>query len=81
MQEIAKFEPVKEVRGKGLMIGIEFDIEIAEIRKKLLFDKKIFTGVSGKHIIRLLPPLNLKIENAQFFIKKFEEVLNEMALI
>ncbi|MDA3929332.1 MAG: aminotransferase class III-fold pyridoxal phosphate-dependent enzyme [Prolixibacteraceae bacterium] len=81
MQEIAKFEPVKEVRGNGLMIGIEFDIEIAEIRKKLLFDKKIFTGVSGKHIIRLLPPLNLKIENAQFFIKKFEEVLNEMALI
>ncbi|MDA3816305.1 MAG: aminotransferase class III-fold pyridoxal phosphate-dependent enzyme [Prolixibacteraceae bacterium] len=78
MDELSKFDQIKEVRGLGLMIGIEFEQEITEIRKKLLFDKKIFTGVSGKHIIRLLPPLNLKKENATLFIQKFKEVLDEL---
>lgn len=78
MDELSKFDQIKEVRGLGLMIGIEFEQEITEIRKKLLFDKKIFTGVSGKHIIRLLPPLNLKKENAQLFVQKFKEVLDEI---
>lgn len=78
IEEISKFPEVKEVRGKGLMIGIEFENEIAAIRKKLLFEKKIFTGVSGKHIIRLLPPLNLKKENAKLFLDKFREVLDEL---
>jgi len=79
MEELSKFEAIKEVRGRGLMIGIEFENEITEIRKKLLFDKKIFTGVSGQHVIRLLPPLNLKKENAKFFLDKLREVLDEMA--
>lgn len=79
MDELKKIDGIKEVRGLGLMIGIEFEQEIAEIRKKLLFDKKIFTGVSGKNIIRLLPPLNLKKENAAIFLDKFKEVLNELA--
>ncbi|HKK81316.1 MAG TPA: aminotransferase class III-fold pyridoxal phosphate-dependent enzyme [Prolixibacteraceae bacterium] len=78
MDELSKFDQIKEVRGLGLMIGIEFEQEISEIRKKLLFDKKIFTGVSGKHIIRLLPPLNLKKENATLFIQKFKEVLDKI---
>ncbi|MDA3879425.1 MAG: aspartate aminotransferase family protein [Prolixibacteraceae bacterium] len=78
MDELVKFDQIKEVRGLGLMIGIEFEQEIAPIRKKLLFDKKIFTGVSGKHIIRLLPPLNLKKENATLFLQKFKEVLEEI---
>ncbi|MGF7140471.1 aspartate aminotransferase family protein [Roseimarinus sediminis] len=75
MKELALVDGIKEVRGLGLMIGIEFDREIAEIRKKLLFEKKIFTGVSGKRTIRLLPPLNLKKENAAYFIEKLKEVL------
>lgn len=79
MDELRKIEAIKEVRGVGLMIGVEFDFEIAELRKKLLFEKKIFTGVSGKHIIRLLPPLNLKKENVTFFIEKLKEALNEIA--
>ena len=79
MTEIAKFDQVKEVRGLGLMIGIEFENEISAIRNKLLFDKKIFTGVSGQHVIRLLPPLILKKENVKHFIEKFGEVLNELA--
>lgn len=78
IDELTKFEQIKAVRGIGLMIGIEFEQEVADIRKKLLFEKKIFTGVSGKNIIRLLPPLNLKKEHATFFIEKLKEVLGEM---
>ena len=47
MEELAKIEGIKEVRGLGLMIGIEFETPIKDIRRKLLFEKHIFTGVSG----------------------------------
>ena len=66
---------IKEVRGRGLMLGVEFDGPVAEIRKKLLFDKHIFTGVSGKNMIRLLAPLVLSKEDVDIFIKALEEVL------
>ena len=66
---------MKEVRGRGLMIGVEFDGPIAEIRRKLLFDKHIFTGVSGKNMIRLLAPLVLSKDDVDIFIKALEEVL------
>ncbi|MGQ1787018.1 MULTISPECIES: aspartate aminotransferase family protein [unclassified Saccharicrinis] len=58
------------VRGYGLMIGVEFADEIVELRKKLLFEDKIFTGVSGTKTIRILPPLNLSIGEADLFIDK-----------
>ena len=66
---------IKEVRGRGLMIGVEFDGPIAELRRKLLFDKHIFTGVSGKNMIRLLAPLVLTKDDVDIFIKALEEVL------
>lgn len=66
-----------EIRGKGLMIGLEFKEPIKEIRQKLLFEYGIFTGVSGQYMIRLLPPLCLSIEQADVFLKAFEEVLKE----
>ncbi len=66
---------IKEVRGRGLMIGVEFDGPIAENRRKLLFDKHIFTGVSGKNMIRLLAPLVLSKDDVDIFIKALEEVL------
>ncbi len=64
-----------EIRGYGLMIGIEFDNPIADLRKKLLFENKIFTGVSGTNTIRILPPLSLNIDQADFFINKLSESL------
>jgi acetylornithine aminotransferase len=79
IKELSKIEQIKEVRGKGLMIGIEFDFNIADLRKKLLFEKKIFTGVSGTTVIRLLPPLNLKKEHAILFLDKLKESLVELA--
>jgi acetylornithine aminotransferase len=66
-----------EVRGKGLMIGIEFQFPIKEIRQKLLFDYGIFTGVSGQNIIRLLPPLSLTIQQADEFLAAFKAVCVE----
>ncbi len=77
LEELRKIEGIKEVRGLGLMIGIEFDNPVSLIRKNLLFDKKIFTGVSGGNIIRLLPPLCLSKQDAMLFLKKFKEVLAE----
>ncbi len=66
---------IKEVRGRGLRIGVEFSGPIAELRRKLLFDKHIFTGVSGKNMIRLLAPLTLTKDDVDIFIKALEEVL------
>ena len=75
LEKLGTFSQIKEVRGKGLMIGLEFEAPIKPIRQKLLKEENIFTGVSGTNIIRLLPPLTLNIEQAEEFISKFEKVL------
>ncbi|MDR1679143.1 MAG: aminotransferase class III-fold pyridoxal phosphate-dependent enzyme [Prevotellaceae bacterium] len=75
--ELRKFPQVKEVRGMGLMIGIEFDYEVKELRRKLLFEKRVFTGASGTTVIRLLPPLCLSKSDADEFLGKFRECLKE----
>jgi len=75
MAELNKIPQIKEVRGLGLMIGIEFNHPAKEIRNRLLFDKKIFTGASGTNIVRLLPPLCLSKTDANLFLEKFKEVL------
>lgn len=75
MDELQKFPGIKEVRGRGLMIGIEFEESIKEIRSKLLFEEKVFTGVAGMHTIRLLPPLCLTMDEAAEFIARFRKVL------
>ena len=75
IDELKKIPQIKEVRGLGLMIGIEFEQPVNELRKTLLFDKKIFTGVSGANTIRLLPPLCLSKSDATSFLVKFKEVI------
>ena len=75
MDELKKIPQIKEVRGLGLMIGIEFDQPIKEIRSRLLFEKKIFTGASGTNIIRLLPPLCLSKSDADAFLSSFRQVI------
>ena len=75
MEELGKIPQIKEVRGKGLMIGMEFEEPIKEIRRRLLFQEHVFTGVSGTNVIRLLPPLTLTMEQAQEFIERFKRVL------
>ena len=66
---------VKEVRGRGLMIGIEMERESKELRRRLIFDQHIFTGAAGTNIIRLLPPLCITKEDADRFIESFKKEL------
>lgn len=75
MEELRKIPGIKELRGRGLMIGIEFEEPIKEIRNRLLFEEKVFTGVAGTNTIRLLPPLCLTKEEAAEFISRFRKVL------
>ena len=76
MEELQKMPRIKEVRGEGLMIGIEFAGPIKELRNKLLFEEKVFTGVAGTNTIRLLPPLCLSMDEAREFIARFGKLLN-----
>jgi acetylornithine aminotransferase len=71
MEELRKLPQIKEVRGRGLMIGLEFDEPVKELRHKLLFEQKIFTGATGTHVIRLLPPLCLSMDEANIFLERF----------
>jgi acetylornithine aminotransferase len=75
ISELKKLSGIKEIRGSGLMIGLEFEQPIKEIRSKLLFEQKVFTGVAGSHIIRLLPPLSLSMDEAEEFLVRFKKCL------
>jgi acetylornithine aminotransferase len=75
LEELRKIPQIKEVRGVGLMIGIEFEQPMKEIRDKLLYEHRIFTGATGIHTIRLLPPLCLTVNDAAMFIDKLKKVL------
>jgi acetylornithine aminotransferase len=75
INELSAFAEIKEIRGKGLMIGLEFDEPVVALRKKMLFEEKIFTGVTGTHVIRILPPLTLTRKDASRFLEAFAHVL------
>lgn len=75
LSELGKIEGIKEVRGRGLMIGIELDSPVKDIRRRLLFEERVFTGVSGTNVIRLLPPLTLTMDEAADFIARFKRVM------
>lgn len=73
--ELQKIPQIKEVRGEGLMIGMEFDYPVKELRTRLIKEEKVFTGATGTHVIRLLPPLVLTMEQAEDFINRFKRAL------
>ena len=75
IEELKSFKEIKEIRGVGLMIGMEFEEPIKEIRSKLLFEQKVFTGVSGTNVIRLLPPLCLSMVEADDFLDRLHKVI------
>src|SRR6201986_2507473 len=79
--ELKKFPQVKEVRGRGLMIGIELPAELSNVRKDLLFKHHIFTGEAKPNVIRLLPALNLTTAHADRFLEAFTTVLNENQVV
>jgi acetylornithine aminotransferase len=66
---------IKDVRGRGLMIGIDLDCPHADVRKPLIYQEHCFTGCAGTNILRLLPPLCLTKAEADEFIEKLKKVL------
>ncbi|WP_113922822.1 aspartate aminotransferase family protein [Cognataquiflexum aquatile] len=75
--ELNKIPRVTEVRGKGLMIGVDLDRDAAPVRSELVTKYKIFTGSSaGKQTIRLLPPLNIGINELSSFIDSLKKILD-----
>ncbi len=79
MEELTKLKQecshIVDVRGEGLMIGIELDIPYKEPRTRLIKEEHIFTGCSGTNVIRLLPPLCLTKDEAEHFIQAFKKIL------
>ncbi len=75
LKELKNFKQIKDLRGKGLMIGMEFEEPVKELRQRLLFDYKVFTGAAGTNVIRLLPPLVLTKADADKFLERFEKAL------
>ncbi len=75
---LRKITGVKEVRGRGLMIGIELDFPYEAVRNELIFIHRIFTGTSGKNVIRILPPLTLSKEEAEIFLHAFASVMKKL---
>lgn len=73
--ELEKFTEIKEVRGKGLMIGIEFPERCKDLRKNLINKHHIITGEAGQHVIRLLPALNITKNEADLFLTALEKEL------
>ena len=66
---------ITDVRGRGLMIGIDLDVPHKEVRQPLIFQEHCFTGCAGQNILRLLPPLCLTKTEVDEFIEKLKKVL------
>lgn len=75
LNELKKLPQIKEVRGEGLMIGLEFAKPAKELRSRLLHEQHVFTGASGTNVIRLLPPLVITKEIADEFISRLKKIL------
>lgn len=79
MDGIRQIGGYKDLRGRGLMIGIEYDFPVDALRKSLLFTHKQFTGVAGKNIIRLLPSLAIGVDEADQFLEALQKEVRQTA--
>ena len=78
INELRNIPEVKEVRGRGLMIGLEVEgFTGSELRKKLLFEEHVFTGGAGELTVRLLPALSLTREQADSFLSRFKKAITK----
>lgn len=69
---------ITDIRGRGLMIGVEFAMPVSKIREMLLFEHHIFTGYSGNNILRILPPLCITKSEVDCFVDKLVDCLNKI---
>lgn len=76
LKDLQKSEPhIVDVRGRGLMIGIELDVPHKPVREKLIYEEHCFTGCSGTNVLRLLPPLCMTKDMADEFVEKLRRAL------
>lgn len=80
IDELKKIEEIVEVRGRGLMIGIELPASLAHVKKDLLLKNRIFTGEAKPYVIRLLPALNITKEHADQFLLALKEHIKAVAI-
>ena len=78
MNRLKTIEGIKNVRGRGLMIGFDVPEELKDLRKKLLYDFNIFTGEAKPNVIRLLPSLALSRKQSEEFLEALQEAISEM---
>jgi len=77
-QEAESIHGVKKIKGRGLMLGLEFDFPIKELRKKLIFEHKIFTGsAKNPNVLRILPPLTIRKKHINQFIEAVKLELSQ----
>ncbi|WP_282087622.1 aspartate aminotransferase family protein [Aquimarina algiphila] len=78
LSQVQQIPGLQKVKGKGLMLGLEFDFEVSELRKKMIYDEHIFTGgAMNKKLLRILPPLTIGKKEIDQFIKALQNVLVE----
>ena len=76
IERAKRIPEIKKVKGRGLMLGLEFDFEVGELRKKLIYEHRIFTGgSSNKKLLRILPPLNVQQKHFDQFFSALEDIL------
>jgi len=73
ISELQKVSGIKELRGRGLMVGMEMEKPMRELRNRLLFEQHVFTGAAGTHVIRLLPPLCAGKQQVDEFIEALKK--------
>lgn len=78
---IRQIPEVKKIKGKGLMLGLEFDFEVSELRQKLIYEGHIFTGnASQKNLLRILPPLSITQQDIDYFVNGLQNALNSLSI-
>jgi acetylornithine aminotransferase len=75
----ANIPQIKKVKGRGLMLGLEFDFDVTDLRKKLIYNEFIFTGnASQKNLLRILPPLSINKKDIDQFFIGLKNVLKDL---
>ncbi|HKK46237.1 MAG TPA: aminotransferase class III-fold pyridoxal phosphate-dependent enzyme [Balneolaceae bacterium] len=81
-QQLSRLPQIKEVRGRGLMIGVEFPFPIKKLRQRLIEEEQVVTGVSSNpNVLRLLPPLNISKKETDQFINAMQNALKQHQLL
>jgi len=76
-KQLKKLPKIKKIKGKGLMLGVEFDFPVKEIREKLVYEHHIFTGSSSNpNLLRILPPLVIEKEHVDTFLEAIKKVIS-----